>query len=276
MNQYIKSRFWYVSRSTCIHQLDPRIKLLATLGLMLVALFSELGVVLVCGISVMAIGLARLPYKRLLVSLYRLKWLFIFALFFHLFYTPGRYLFTGWGLTHEGLRAGILISTRLMLLVILSSLLMLTTPPVKLTHGLESLLDPFKYLGVPVAELSMMIMLSLQFIPVLLEEAQRLFMAQTARGIDFNRANILRKAQNMLALFVPLILGAQRRAENVALSMQLRGYNCQQSRSRLYPLKFETRDYITGSIVLGTIFLVLIFSPMAQKIILAAKQAIGS
>lgn len=250
MNYADKFKWGYVPRSSFIHQLDPRIKLLVLFGL-ITALFSSLGVLLVFCLTAVVIKLAQLPYKRVLHSLYKLKWLFVFAILFHLFFTPGRYLFNGFRGTHEGLVGGILISARLMLLVVISSILMLTTSPVKLTHGLESLFGPFKCIGVPVAELAMMVTLSLQFIPILLEEAGRLIRAQRARGINLTQVNITYKARNMLALFIPLILGARRKAENIAMSMQTRGYCGRHPRSRLHPLKLQTPDYIAGIIVLG-------------------------
>ncbi len=254
MKYYDNFNWGYMPQTSYIHQLDPRIKLLALFGLMTGLFFSKLGILLVFCLSAVAIKLARLPYKRLFRSLYMLKWLFLFAILFHLFLTPGHYIFNGWGGTYEGLENGILVSTRLMLLVVISSMLMLTTSPVKLTHGLESLLSPLKYFRVPVDEMALMIMLSLQFIPVLLAEAQRLVKAQRARGIDFSQTNIIRKAKNMLALFIPLILGAHRKAENLALSMQTRGYCGQRQRSRLHPLKLKRSDYIAGIIVIGIIF----------------------
>jgi energy-coupling factor transport system permease protein len=253
MKHYRKFNWGYIPGHNCIYRLDPRIKLLAVLGLMLALFLSERGVLLVFCLNIVVIRLAQLPYKRVLRSIYTLKWLFIFTLVFHLFFTPGRYLFAGWGITYEGLINGMLICVRLMLLVVISTLLMLTTSPIKLTHGLESLLYPLHYLRVPVAELAMMIMLSLQFIPILLEEARLLFRAQLARGIEFAHTNIIHKSQNMLALLIPLILGAQRKAENVALSMQMRGYRGQHPRSRLHPLKFQLRDYLACVVVLGII-----------------------
>jgi energy-coupling factor transport system permease protein len=253
MKRYTGPSWGYLPRSTCIHRLDPRVKLLALLGLMPVLILSERGVLLVAGLSLLVIKLARLPYRKLLRNLYTLKWLFIFALLFHLFFTPGRYLFAGGGPTYEGIISGTLISFRLILLVVASSILMLTTSAVKLTQGLESLLRPLGCLGIPVAELAMMTMLCLRFIPILQEETQRLVKAQSVRGITFSRTDIVHKAQNMLALFTPLILGAQRRAENIALSMQTRGYCSRRPRSRLYPLKLQTRDYVAGLIVVGIV-----------------------
>ncbi len=253
MNYSDSFKWGYMPRSSFIHRLDPRIKLLTLFGL-IIALFSEIGVLLVFCLIIVAIKLAQIPFKRLWHNLYTLKWLFLFAILFHLFFTPGRYLFNGLGGTYEGLVGGILTGTRLVSLVAISSILMLTTSPVKLTHGLENLLHPLKCIGAPVAELSMIVMLCLQFIPILLDEAGRLIRAQSARGIDMSQANIIYKAKNTLALFIPLILGARRKAENIALSMQTRGYRGQHSRSRLHPLKLQAQDYIAGIIVIGIMF----------------------
>jgi energy-coupling factor transport system permease protein len=252
---YADFNWGYVPNTSYIHQLDPRIKLLALFGLMLALFFSGLGVLLVFGLCIASIKLAQLSYKRLFRSLYALKWLFLFAILFHLFFTPGHYIVNSWGMTNEGLYNGVLISTRLMLLVIISAMLMLTTSPLKLTQGLESLLSPLERFGLPVSEVALMIMLSLQFIPVLLGEARRLVGAQYARGIDFSQANIIQRARNALALCIPLIVGAHRKAENVAISMQTRGYCGRRPHSRLHPLKLMLADYIAGIIVIGILFI---------------------
>ncbi len=244
----------YTPHTSFIQRLDPRIKLLALLCLMIGLFSSAVGVLLVFCLCIVAITLAHLPQRRLFRSLYALKWLFLFTISFHLFFTPGHYIFNGWGGTYEGLYNGILISARLMLLVLISSLLMLTTSPVKLTHGLESLLSPLEYLKVPVAEIALMIMLSLQFVPVLLGEARLLIRAQYARGINLEHSNIIHKAKNMLALFIPLIMGAHRKAESVALSMHIRAYCGKRPRARLHPLKLKFADYVACIIVIGILF----------------------
>ncbi len=246
----------YNNNNSCIHKLDPRIKFLALLGLICASFCSILGLGLVFAITFLAIALGRISYAKILKALYSLKWLFIFGIIFHVFFTPGRYIFTGWRITYEGLYMGILISLRLALLIMNSSILMLTTSPIRLTQGLESMLSPLKRLGLPTAALAMMITLAMQFVPVLFSESHRLLMAQKARGIIIGEGNIIQKARNALVLILPLIIGAERKAENVALAMHIRGYSVKRTRSRLHPFKLYHKDYI----VVAMVMLVMIIS----------------
>jgi energy-coupling factor transport system permease protein len=129
-------------------------------------------------------------------------------------------------------------------LIIGASMLTLTTKPMKLTDGIESLLNPFKRLGVPAHELAMMMTIALRFIPTLLEETDKIMKAQQARGADFETGGLLKRAKAMLPLLVPLFVGAFRIAQDLAMAMEARCYRGGVGRTKLNALKFRKRDAV--------------------------------
>ena len=140
------------------------------------------------------------------------------------------------------------MAIRLTLLIIGSSLMTLTTTPNHLTDGLESLLSPLKRLKVPVHEVAMMMSIALRFIPILLEETDKIMKAQIARGADFDSGN-LQKAKAMVPLLVPLFIAAFRRANDLAMAMEARCYRGGEGRTKMKPLIYRRRDYIAYGVV---------------------------
>ena len=136
---------------------------------------------------------------------------------------------------------------RLVLLIVGSSLLTLTTSPIELTDGIESLLSPFRKIGVPAHEIAMMMSIALRFIPILLEETDKIMKAQMARGADFESGNIIQRAKAMIPIMVPLFISAFRRAEELAMAMEARCYRGGVGRTRLNSLIYKKRDYIAFS-----------------------------
>lgn len=171
---------------------------------------------------------------------------------FNLFLTPGEPLISLWKLTitKEGLRTAVFMAVRLSFLIIGSSVMTLTTTPNNLTDGMESLLKPLKRIHVPVHEISMMMSIALRFIPILLEETDKIMKAQIARGADFESGNLIKKAKSMVPLLVPLFISAFRRANDLAMAMEARCYRGGEGRTKMKPLIYKKRDY-TAFAVLG-------------------------
>ena len=136
------------------------------------------------------------------------------------------------------------MSVRLIFLMIGSSLMTLTTTPNQLTDALESLLGPLKKIHVPVHEISMMMSIALRFIPILLEETDKIMKAQMARGADFESGNIIQRVKNMVPLLVPLFISAFRRATDLAMAMEARCYHGGEGRTKMKPLKYAKRDRV--------------------------------
>ena len=142
------------------------------------------------------------------------------------------------------------MAVRLMYLVAGSSIMTFTTSPNSLTDGMEKLLQPLNRLNVPVHEVAMMMSIALRFIPILLEETDKIMKAQMARGADFESGNLLKKAKNMVPLLVPLFVSAFRRANDLALAMEARCYNGGDGRTKMKPLTYARRDAIAYVAVL--------------------------
>lgn len=160
--------------------------------------------------------------------------------------------------TREGIVLGVKMSLRLVLLLLVSSLMTFTTSPIVLTDGIESLLRPFKKIGVPAHELAMMMTIALRFIPTLLEETDRIMKAQMSRGADFSSGNIMKRAKNMLPILIPLFISSFRRADELALAMEARCYRGGEGRTRMHELVYGKADALTGLVMLA-LFALLAF-----------------
>ena len=134
------------------------------------------------------------------------------------------------------------MAARLIFLILFSSLLTYTTSPIRLTDGIEHLLNPFRRIGVPAHELAMMMTIALRFIPTLLDETDRIMKAQSARGADFVTGSIIQRAKNMVPLLVPLFISAFRRADELAIAMEARCYRGGVNRTRMKELQVTYVD----------------------------------
>lgn len=234
-----------------MHKLDPRTKII-TLFLYMVALFlvdNTNGYALLTLFTVAVIVASRVPTGMFIRQLRPLWIILVLTLFLHLFMTGGNIIWQ-WGvlkITSEGLREGIYMAVRLILLVTITSLLTLTTTPIALTDGIESVL---KALFIPVAhELAMMMTIALRFIPTLIEETEKIMKAQMARGADFESGGLLTRAKSLIPLLVPLFLSSFRRADELAMAMEARCYRGGENRTRMKQLIMGWRDYAAFLIV---------------------------
>ncbi|HHY36866.1 MAG TPA: energy-coupling factor transporter transmembrane protein EcfT [Firmicutes bacterium] len=239
----------YIPGDSIIHRLDPRTKILAAI-IFILALFIVTGLpgyTVMTVFSVIIILLSRIPARFVLRGLKPLYYILAFTVVLNFFLTPGRVIWSWWflRLTQEGLRQGLFMGWRLLLLVLTTSLLTLTSSPIALTDGIERLLNPFRRLGVPAHELAMMMTIALRFIPTLLEETDKIMKAQMARGADFDTGNIIQRARGMVPLLVPLFISSFRRADELAMAMEARCYRGGEGRTRLKQLKMARRDYYT-------------------------------
>ena len=238
----------YYPVDSVIHRLDPRVKLLGTL-VFLIALFvvdSWTMYAVAAVVLGILIKLSNVPFKFMTKGLQNILILLLISVSFNLFLTPGEPLFQLGILkiSKEGLTIALKMGIRLILLVMGSSLMTLTTTPNQLTDGMEKGLRGFKKIGVPVHEISMMMSIALRFIPILIEETDKIMKAQQARGADFESGNIIQRAKAMVPILVPLFIGAFRRANDLAMAMEARCYRGGEGRTKMKPLKYEGRDRI--------------------------------
>ncbi|MCI2057077.1 MAG: energy-coupling factor transporter transmembrane protein EcfT [Oscillibacter sp.] len=248
----------YFPGDTPAHRLDPRTKILLVI-FYIVALFCAKSVV-TYGIMILTllvcVQISKVKAGALFRGLKPVVFIIIFTAVLNLFFTPGNYLFQ-WGPLHisdAGVRMAVSMVLRIMLLITGTFLMTYTTSPIRLTDGLESLLNPLKRLHVPVHELAMMMSIALRFIPTLIEETDKIMSAQKARGADFESGNLFRKAKALIPILVPLFISAFRRADELAVAMECRCYHGGEGRTKLHVLKFATRDWV--ALVCGTAIMV--------------------
>jgi energy-coupling factor transport system permease protein len=179
---------------------------------------------------------------------------------FNLFLTPGEKLASFWILTitKEGVKNATLMTIRMVYLIIGTSIMTLTTTPNQLTDGLEKSLHGLTKLNVPVHEIAMMMSIALRFIPILIEETDKIMKAQMARGADFESGNIFQKAKNMVPLLVPLFVSAFRRAYDLAQAMEARCYHGGEGRTKMKPLQYVSRDRNAYLLILAFFVIVIV------------------
>ena len=239
----------YYPADSFIHRLDPRVKIVCTL-LFLISLFvqnSLPGYVVATLFLAFVIRASKVPFKFIVRGLKAIILLLMFTVVMNLFLTKGgAVLVRVWifQITEAGLRISVFMAVRLIYLIIGSSLMTLTTTPNALTDGIESLLRPLDKLHVPVHEVAMIMSIALRFIPILLEETDKIMKAQIARGADLESGNILQRAKAMVPILVPLFVSAFRRANDLAMAMEARCYFGGEGRTKMKPLAYGRRDYM--------------------------------
>ncbi|MDW8068082.1 MAG: energy-coupling factor transporter transmembrane component T [Anaerolineae bacterium] len=244
----------YFAANTALHRLDPRVKMGAALVLMALPFAARhpIGHLLAVGLVGTVVVLSRAPLRALLGTLRTVFWLGLFMFIFYFFTTPGRPLLAlgSMQITLEGILAGALQVYRLCLLAIIAALLTYTTSPLQLTHGLEAILAPLTRLGFPVRELGLVLTIALRFVPTFFEEMDTLVRAQKARGVDISSGPPWQRVRNTVAILVPLFLSAIRRAEDLAVAMDARGFRSHPYRTRLHRLALTRADGVAALVVL--------------------------
>lgn len=246
-----------------LHRLDPRAKLLLTLS-MIVGVFladSYPAYAIFFAYVLAAAWLSGIPIRLMLKGLKAVYFIIALTFVLNAFFGTGQTVLVHWRfltITREGLRTAVFMALRLMLLVFGTQLLTLTTSPIALTDGLERLFSPFAKVGFPAHEMAMMMSIALRFIPTLLEEADKIMKAQTARGADFESGNLMARAKAMIPLLVPLFVSAFRRADELALAMEARCYRGGEHRTRLRVLKYTALDAWAGVSMAALLALVVV------------------
>lgn len=245
----------YYPADSAIHRLDPRVKLFATM-LYVISLFTfrnVAGFVAATVFMAAMIAISKVPFGFMVKGLKMIVIILIITALFNLFLTPGQILVEFWifHISREGLASAVKMAVRLIYLILGTSLMTLTTTPNQLTDGLEKSLGFLKAVKVPVHEIAMMMSIALRFIPILVEETDKIMKAQIARGADFESGNIFKKAKSMVPLLVPLFISAFRRANDLALAMEARCYHGGEGRTKMKPLRYQRQDGTAYVVVIG-------------------------
>ena len=251
---------YYPTRSF-VHNMDPRAKIVFMIAY-IVAIFlasNFFGLAAVMAFLIFIVLLSRVPFGSVLRSVKMILFLIIFTAILNLFFYGGESSYeplVHWWIitiTYESIINMIFLAFRLFLLVMGTSVLTLTTTPVALTDGIESLLKPLKYIKFPVHELALIMSIALRFIPTLMDETNRIIAAQKARGADFETGGLFKRAKAMIPVLVPLLVSAFRRAEDLGDAMDARCYSGAKGRTKYKKLTFTWRDLIGLLLVAGLI-----------------------
>jgi energy-coupling factor transport system permease protein len=256
----------YVPADSLIHRSHPRSKLITVfLFVCIIFLANNLFTYALIGIyTFLMLGLSRIPIRFLYAGLKPVLWLVLFTLLLQVFFTKEGSLLFELGpikIYEEGVRQGIFISMRFFFLILMTSLLTLTTTPIEITDGLETLLHPLKKVRFPVHEMALMMSISLRFIPTLMQETDKIMKAQIARGVEFSSGPIKERIKAVIPLLIPLFVSSFKRAEELAIAMEARGYRGGEGRTKYRLLSWNLSDTLQLLIlVILTILLILLRS----------------
>ena len=254
----------YIPHDSLVHNLDPRIKILSCLTVIICLFLVDnfWGYFILGSLIMISIIFSKVHPKFVFKGLRPILFIIIFTLVIHLFMTEGEVIYKlGFlKITSEGLIKGLFISCRLLILILTTSLLTLTTSPISLTDGTEKLLSAFRFMGMPAHEIAMMMTIALRFIPTLLEETEKIMKAQISRGADFESGNILNRTKSLIPILVPLFVNAFRRADDLAIAMEAKCYRGGRGRTHYRKLQIKKNDMlIFAFIIIVAIITSLIF-----------------
>jgi energy-coupling factor transport system permease protein len=254
----------YVPGNSLVHRLDPRTKITIIFCFVVFVFFANsaasYGILIMFALTSMFT--TKIPVRFILKGLTPVWFLIIFTFILHLFVTKeGTLLYELYFLKiySGGVLQGIAISMRFFLLILVTSLLTLTTTPIEITDAVEDMLHPLKRIKFPVHELALMMSISLRFIPTLMQETEKISKAQASRGVDFRTGPVKERAKAIVPLLVPLFVSAFKRAEELAMAMEARGYHGGEGRSKLRELKIRKLDVLIYILFAGVIAVLFTF-----------------
>jgi energy-coupling factor transport system permease protein len=254
----------YVPGDSLVHRMDPRAKLLIVFFYVLVVFLANnfYGYAMLGLYTAAALAVSKVPVRFILNGLKPVFFIIVFTFILHIFMTKEGELLVDWGwlaVYEGGLQQGLFISFRFFFLILITTLLTLTTTPIQVTDGIESLLNPLKKVRFPVHELALMMSISLRFIPTLMDETEKIMKAQTARGIDFSSGPLKDRLQAVVPLLVPLFINSFKRAEELAIAMEARGYRGGEGRTKFRQLRWTLLDslMLTALVVLAIVLFLL-------------------
>lgn len=254
----------YIPADSIVHRMDPRSKLLIIFLFVLIIFLANnwITYVLVGIYTFFMLGLSKIPARFLYAGLKPVIWLVLFTLVLQIFFTKQGNLVYEFGplkIYDEGIRQGIFISMRFFFLILMTSLLTLTTTPIEITDGLETLLNPLKKVRFPVHEMALMMSISLRFIPTLMEETDKIMKAQIARGVEFSSGPYKERIKAVIPLLIPLFVNSFKRAEELAIAMEARGYRGGEGRTKYRELKWSGTDTLQLIILAALTALLFVF-----------------
>lgn len=239
----------YIPGDSVIHRLDPRTKLLASIWfiILIFTLSAWWTYLFMIALVLTAALLSGIPIRYYINGLKPLTMLILITVLFQLIFSQGETIVFEFGfinITLEGLINAVKIIIRFVLIVFMSTILTLTTTPLEIADGIESILKPMKRFKVPVQEIALILSIALRFVPTLMQETEKIMNAQRARGVDFSSGNLLERMKKVVPLLIPLFISSIDRADQLAVAMTARGYRGGDHRTKLRQLSWGTRDLV--------------------------------
>jgi len=261
MNKLILGR--YFPGDSWLHQLDPRAKLVSGIYFIFILFIANnwYSYLLLWIFTLLVMRLSDVKFSTYLRGVRPLIWLILFTVLLQILFTTGKVVYIDWGIitiSKYGLINGLFIFCRFVMITFISTVVTLTTKPIDLTDGINALLKPLRLLKVPVDELSIMLTISLRFIPTLLDETQKIMDAQRARGSNFGEGSLVQQMKTLTPIFLPIFVSSLERAEELANVLEVRGYQSNGKRSTFRQLKWRKKDTLCLMIMLS-LTLTLIF-----------------
>ena len=253
----------YYPTGSVVHRMDPRMKLLLTI-MFVVAIFfvnTYFGFMLTAAVLILIILIAKLPMLSVLKSVRAIIFIVIFAAVINLCMIKNGEVLWSWNalqITDQGVHTTIKMTLRLVLLISCASLLTLTTTPVEIADGTESLIKPLALIKVPVHDIAMIMSIALRFIPTLFEETQKIISAQKARGASFDTGGLIARAKALLPVLIPLFVNSFRRADELAFAMDARCYNATEKRTKMKVMRFGAADFVAFFLIAAYFVAVLL------------------
>ena len=249
-----------------IHKLDPRMKIVLSTLFIITVFLAKNPATLFCLalITLILIFVSKISFKVIMKAIKPLVFILVFTALLNIFMTKGEaeplVSFGFIEVYKEGFVRASFMFVRVIIFILSSTVLLTyTTSPIALTDGLESLLSPLKKVKVPVHSFAMMMSIALRFIPILIEETEKIMNAQKSRGADFTNGNLVKRAKALIPILIPLLASAFNRADELATAMECRCYRGDNNRTKLVELKLAGRDYawllVFALILALTIFL---------------------
>ena len=248
-----------------IHKLDPRTKIIISV-LFIITVFlanNPITLAFLLLVTFIMIMMSRISAKVIFKSIRPLVFILAFTAILNLFLTKGQgepiWIIK---IYEEGIVRAVFMFVRVIIFILSSTVLLTyTTSPISLTDGIESLLSPLKKIKVPVHSFAMMMSIALRFIPILVEETEKIMNAQKSRGADFSSGGLIKRAKALIPILIPLLASAFNRADELATAMECRCYRGDKNRTKLVKLEYKTRDavwMISFVIVLASVILLRI------------------
>lgn len=253
----------YVPTDSIIHRLDPRLKFAACFWYVILVFFANnvvtnvwLGLVLLA-----VIHLSHVSLKMYWTGIKPLMWIIIITALVQLFFTGGGHVYWQWhfiSLTSMGIIQSVYLILRFAYIITISTVLTVTTTTLRLADAIESLMKPLKKIKVPVNQIAMMLSIALRFIPTIMGEVTTIMNAQRARGMDFSSGNLYQRTKKLIPVMIPLFISSFKRAEELAVAMEARGYDPNGSRTKYRVLTWRKPDTI--GLVIVVLVTVILFA----------------